>query len=489
MAKKKINRESMLRTGMVLHDNFLIDSYLASGGFGNTYVVTHKVFGYRRAIKEFFLNKVTERDSDRVQVKVSNSGNVKEFESQLKKFLKEAERLNCLLNEHIVRVYDCFEANGTAYYVMDFIDGENLAELLERQGKPIPEEKVEDYLRQILDALQEVHSNDILHMDLKPANIMLDRNGTVKLIDFGASKQADPEGGITSTAIAYTPGYAPLEQTDKQKKKFGPWTDFYALGATLYNLLTNKVPPVPSDIMDDKTPDKSKALPMPGVSGKMRRLVLWLMEIEREKRPQSVSQILNYLNQTEGELDDVDDETKLDDVKPQKNNKTLLWVCVSALLAGGGLGWMASRYNGEAEPVEEVLEDTSVAVEEAPPVVQMVANKAMTLPEGECVYSGQVNAEGLPDGSGKASFNNGDVCEGTFVNGKIDGDSIKYAFSDGDVFMGTLKNGSLVNGKYTDHKSGSYFIGSFNDNQPSVGKWYNKNGTFIKSIGESQAVD
>ena len=489
MAKKKINLESMLCTGTVLHDNYRIDSYLASGGFGNTYVATHSIFGYRRAIKEFFLNKVTERDSDRILVKVSNSGNVKEFESQLKKFMTEAERLNILRNEHIVRVYDCFEANGTAYYVMDFIDGENLAERLDRRGKPIPEENVVDYLCQILDALQEVHSNDILHMDLKPANIMIDRNGTVKLIDFGASKQADPEGGITSTAIAYTPGYAPLEQTDKQNKKFGPWTDFYALGATLFNLLTNRVPPVPSDIMDDKTCDKSKALPMSGVSGKMKRLVLWLMEIDREKRPQSVSEILNYLNRTNDGVDD-DGITIIEDNNPPKSNKTLLWVCACALFVGGGIGWLASSYSGETLyfPGEEVLADSLPPIGEVTPI-EMVANKAMTLPEGQCVYSGEVNAEGFPDGSGKATFTNGDVCVGTFVNGEIDGDSIKYYFSDGDIFMGTLKNGSLVKGTYTDHKSGSYFVGSFKENQPSAGKWYDKNGSFIKSIGASKATD
>jgi serine/threonine protein kinase len=109
---------------------------------------------------------------------------------------------------------------------------------------------VNQYLPQILDALKCVHSQQIWHLDLKPANIMVDKSGAIKLIDFGASKQIRPDGGATtSTALCYTPGYAPNEQTEQSMEKFGPWTDFYALGATLYKLLTNNEPPKPSDII------------------------------------------------------------------------------------------------------------------------------------------------------------------------------------------------------------------------------------------------
>ena len=130
-------------------------------------------------------------------------------------------------------------------------------------------------LPQVLHALEDVHSKNIWHLDLKPANILMDGNMTVKLIDFGASKQFDNEsGGVTSSAVAYTNGYAPFEQMEMNHEKFGPWTDFYTLGASLYNLLSNKKPSMPSDIIDDHTPDKRKALPLPaGVSDKMKNLI------------------------------------------------------------------------------------------------------------------------------------------------------------------------------------------------------------------------
>ena len=268
----------MLRTGTVLHGNYRIDSYLSSGGFGNTYVATHTLFGTKRAIKEFFMKGVTQRSGNTSMVSVSNSENVDEVQPQLEKFKKEARRLYQLDNKNIVKVHDLFEENGTAYYVMDYIDGEDLRHWMEREQRPMTESEVMAIVPQVLNALEDVHSKGIWHLDLKPANIIMDRAGAIKLIDFGASKQLDSEhGGFTSSAIAFTNGYAPPEQMEKNLAKFGPWTDFYALGATLHNLLTNKKPPMPSDINDDHSSDKHLALPMPSsISNKTKELVSWI---------------------------------------------------------------------------------------------------------------------------------------------------------------------------------------------------------------------
>ena len=288
-----INTANMLRVGTIRHGTYRIDRYLSSGGFGNTYVATNIQFGEQYAIKEFFMRGISQRDNNNTTVSVSNTDNRETFASQLEKFKKEARRLRKLNNEHIVRVHDLFEENGTAYYVMDYIDGENLSDRLKRTGKPLSEAEVMQLLPQILDALEAAHKEGILHLDLKPANIMVDKQGVVKLIDFGASKQQSAQGGATtSTAVSYTNGYAPREQMEQNLEKFGPWTDFYALGATLYALLTNKKPPLPSDIDDDGSEDKHLALPMPAnCSEKLRNLVLWLMSTNRISRPQSVEQI------------------------------------------------------------------------------------------------------------------------------------------------------------------------------------------------------
>lgn len=288
----------MLKVGTILHGTYRIDGYLSSGGFGNTYVATKVEFGEKYAIKEFFMRGVSQRDSNNTTVSVSNVENETAFASQLEKFKKEARRLRTLNSEHIVKVYDLFDENGTSYYVMDYIEGESLSQWLKRTGKHMSEKRVLQILPQILDALEVAHNEGILHLDLKPANIMMDKLGNVKLIDFGASKQQSMSGGATSTsAIAYSKGYAPREQMEQNPKKFGPWTDFYALGATLYNLLTNKKPPLSSDIDDDTSIDKHEALPMPStISDKTKQLVIWLMATNRFKRPKNVEQIKNYLN-------------------------------------------------------------------------------------------------------------------------------------------------------------------------------------------------
>ena len=274
---------------------YRIEQVLGQGGFGNTYVGYNTEFEETVAIKEFFMKGVTERDETTCVVSVSNADNVQQFEEQREKFKKEALRIRKLDNPHIVKVHDLFEENGTTYYVMDFVEGENLSQRLKRTGKPMAERKVREIFLQLLDALKAVHDAGMWHLDIKPANIMLDKNGNVKLIDFGASKQLNAQkgGATTSTAISYTNGYAPREQMEQNYDKFGPWTDIYALGATLYNLLTNKRPPMPSDIDDDISEDKHNALPFPESVGEMRYLVLHMMNTNRLQRPQDVDAIIN----------------------------------------------------------------------------------------------------------------------------------------------------------------------------------------------------
>ncbi len=285
---------NMLPIGAVLHGAYRIDKHLASGGFGNTYAVTHLGFNEKMAVKEFYMNGVNEREADHISVSVSNAQQQAQYDEQLEKFKKEARRLRSLNSDNIVHVHDLFDENGTSYYVMDYIDGESLSARLNRTGKPIAESEVEKILTQLLNALQEVHNNHLWHLDLKPANIMQDRKGVVHLIDFGASKQLSAEGGATaSSALCFTPGYAPPEQVEQNMEKFGPWTDFYALGATLFNLLTAQKPPQSSDI--NEQPEQAFA-PLNTVGSGMRNLVVWLMQTNRTRRPQNVEEISSYLD-------------------------------------------------------------------------------------------------------------------------------------------------------------------------------------------------
>lgn len=284
-----------LQQGATLQNGkYRIEKVLGQGGFGITYLATQTVLGNKVAIKELFMQGVNDRQDS--SVTVSNNANSNLFANQKRKFVKEAQRIAGLDNKHIVKVHDMFEENDTAYYVMDYIEGESLQDVITHHHGALAESSVRDYLNQILSALSAMHQHSIWHLDIKPANIMLDKNGNIVLIDFGASKQIDTSDSnatiATSTSLAFTPGYASPEQMLGSVNKFGPWTDFYSLGGTLYSLLTSKMPPTISDM--DEQDGNSFTFP-PEIGSRMRELVLWLMKPKIANRPQQVSEIQEYL--------------------------------------------------------------------------------------------------------------------------------------------------------------------------------------------------
>ena len=320
----------MLQVGTILHGTYKIESYLASGGFGNTYLAKNIEFDETYAIKEFFVKGVCQRDDNSTTISVSNAENTNSFEQQREKFKKEARRLRSLSNPHIVKVYDLFEENGTAYYVMDYVDGENLSARLKRTNAPLAESEVRNYLNQILDGLEAIHNEGMFHLDIKPANIMVDSHNVVKLIDFGASKQQSTVGGATmSTGISYTNGYAPSEQMAQSYDKFGPWTDFYALGATMYKLLTNQDPPSVSDLSEDETEDKHLALPMSNVSEEMKKLMVWMLQVNRLKRPKNVGEIRRFSQQASAATSNIEDTKAFSPYQsyanPVNDNEETVW--------------------------------------------------------------------------------------------------------------------------------------------------------------------
>ena len=193
-----------------------------------------------------------------------------------------------------MRVHTYFEELGTAFYVMDYLQGESLSARMKRTGRPLTEAEALKYTSQVLEALAEVHAQNIWHLDLKPANIMVNERDEAVLIDFGASKQLQSIDGYTistSQNVAYTQGYAPLELVSGDMNKFGPWTDLYSLGATLYALFTMTTPPTAATIMDDGLP----ALPT-SLSASTQELIAWLMQPAKSGRPQSVQEVQTQLH-------------------------------------------------------------------------------------------------------------------------------------------------------------------------------------------------
>lgn len=250
-----------LKQGALLQGGkYKIEKVLGQGSFGITYLATAKFttigslgpMGVEAqvAIKEFFMSDVNSRMADGTTVEGSN-GSV--FINYRKKFKKEAENLQKLDHPGIVKVLDVFDENGTTYYSMEYVDGENLDDYISK-NHPINETEAVAIIRSICDALAFMHDRKMLHLDLKPKNIMRSSRGDIYLIDFGLSKQFSENGEPeSSTTIGLgTPGYAPLEQAKQINDGSFPATlDIYALGATMYKLLTGQRPPDASDILNE----------------------------------------------------------------------------------------------------------------------------------------------------------------------------------------------------------------------------------------------
>ena len=307
-----------------MHPGFLLGAgkykivkLLGSGGFGNTYLAEHVLLGKRVAVKEFFASQFCNRDSDGTSVSLALTGKAGVVAKLRKKFMEEARALAGLNHPGIVRVSDVFEENGTAYYVMDLIEGKPLSAIVREKGS-LGEKEAVGYIKQVCQALKVVHGKGRLHLDIKPANIMVDGDGHAVLIDFGASKQYDEGSGEnTSTFVARTAGYAPLEQgSGSGIKTFSPSTDIYALGATLYKLLSGSTPPDAADLASGE-----ELPPLPAVvSGRTKAAVGAAMSLRRGDRPQSVEEFEGLLSGVDspGSVREEDERTEIAGVPSSK---------------------------------------------------------------------------------------------------------------------------------------------------------------------------
>ena len=280
---------------------YIINAILGQGGFGITYLATHSLLEKQVAIKEFFPKDFCERESDNTNVTLGTT-NTRELVDKLKeKFLKEAKNISKLNHPNIVAIHDIFEENGTAYYIMDYIEGISLNDKIKQDGALLEMEALE-LIKIIGSAIGYMHGKSMNHLDIKPANIMLRAADNAPiLIDFGLSKQYDSSGEQTSTTpVGISHGYAPIEQYKPGGvSTFTPQTDVYALGATLYALLTGNTPPHYTDILEDGFPEMSSSISHTTVAA-----IETAMETKKNNRPASIVEFIALLSN-----DDMNDET------------------------------------------------------------------------------------------------------------------------------------------------------------------------------------
>ena len=321
-----------LKQGTLLQGGkYKIEATLGQGTFGITYLGTARLtlnggLGAREivtkvAIKEFFMREVNVRDNDGRCVEGSSSS---VFTNYRHRFRREAENLAKLDHPNIIRVYDVFDENGTTYYSMEYVEGITLDAYIQ-QHHPLPEAEAVAILGRVCSALSFMHGQRMLHLDLKPKNIMCSTKGEVFLIDFGLSKQfgANGEPESSTTIGAGTPGYAPLEQANPIKDGTFPATlDIYALGATMYKTLTGQRPPVATDVLNEGFP--LEPLVQHHRSPSLIQVIACCMSPMRKDRYQTVADLLRdypalAIEDEKTEIKEDTEATILDDVQPVKH--------------------------------------------------------------------------------------------------------------------------------------------------------------------------
>lgn len=265
-------------------DHYVIREVLGAGGFGITYLAEHEALGKQFAIKEYFPHTFSYRHGKSV---LATSSGDSTYKWGLERFLTEARALARFKHPAIVDVTSIFEANGTAYIVLGYESGVDMTQWLKALGRPPSQEELDRLLTPLLAALEEVHRNNMMHRDISPDNLLIREDGRPVLIDFGSARESI-RGRARAMSAIVKHGYSPPEQYTSRPELQGPWTDIYALSATLYRAIGEKLPPDATErlLRDDLQPLSrlARAAYRPGFLDAIDRG----LRMKVEERPQSI---------------------------------------------------------------------------------------------------------------------------------------------------------------------------------------------------------
>lgn len=449
---------------------YRIEQVIGKGGFGITYLAEQPMLERKVCIKEFFFKDYCEREESTSHVTLGTKSNKELVERFRRKFLKEAQVISKLHHDHIVQIHDIFEENSTAYYVMDYVDGESLDDKIKREGY-LSEPQALAYIKDVASALAYIHSKSINHLDIKPGNIMLRREDQrILLIDFGVSKRYDEETseGTTTTPVGISHGYSPVEQYRRNGvQSFSPQSDVYSLAATLYKLLTGVTPPEAIEIQDEGLP----LAPLRGknVSESTITAIVNAMKL-RTQRTQSIGAFIADLDAQDEVTIIVDQapQPKPDPIskpapisqksKPSKSKQYVMAVVFAIVAAVCGIVWYYSPNSKEDQTVTDY---------------PVMAN------DGSVVYkwTGKLTSLNLPEGNGVAIFNSNDKYgrkeyRGDMNNGQMESANATLIYTNGSKYEGAFRGGMRTKGTLTLAEDEMYYKGTFKDGKEFNGKWY-----------------
>lgn len=377
-----------MRPGAILNERYVIGRALGHGGFSVTYLAWDALLLHKVAIKEYLPSEYATRRPGESRLTIFSGKEGEYFQFGKEKFLDEAKRLSAFQNEAgIVHVYDCFSANETAYLVMEYLDGITLSEYLKKeaavspQGRIAPEEAI-SMLTPVMLSLQRVHDSGMIHRDIAPDNIMLLKDGGVRLIDFGAARHAVHDCGKSMTVIIKD-GYSPEEQYNSHSVQ-GPAADVYALSATLYQMITGITPPGAIERGEYLQKHKHDMLPPPSkfnkaVTKTQDTAILNGMALHTQDRTQSVAELYEELT-AQTPVRRVQET-----IRKRSSFSWPLWakitagVLAAAIVAGGVL-----LYLNRKPKTDTAAEDGSYVL--SPNVVNMQVVNAVTAAEDASLH-------------------------------------------------------------------------------------------------------
>jgi serine/threonine protein kinase len=498
------NEEFCIPAGSVLLDRYFIGRVIGQGGFGITYLAYDIKLKTKIALKEYFPHGYAFRELHKDKHTVySLTGEKTEFYNRgIEKFVAEAQRLAQFSGAPgIVNVRDYFNENNTAYIVMEFVEGEPLAALLERRER-LSESEVTEIFLPILKTLQRVHSAGILHRDIAPDNIMVEPDGTARLIDFGSSAEIDENAATSAAVIKHY--YVPEEQYDNNRRRQGPWTDVYAISATIFRALEGQTLP---DALE-----RLRGMPFDGftvsVSAPVKKAVIHGLALFQKDRTQSVDELIAAFSAPAGtavykkpKAPKVPKTVAFEAEKPKTSPKKLAAIIggIAATLAVVCLVIFLPRASvptaGETVTAGETTQNTQTTAADVTTTTTTttttalnetyVENRDYTLAGiGSGKYTGGMQS-GKPEGKGVLTMSGGGYYDGDWKNGRPEGQG-KMVFAGVATYTGGWKAGQYDGEGTLELADGSKYVGGWKAGQKNgKGKEYSlpdrddqKPGTF-----------